>query len=93
MNAYYMPNVHGIVIYNPPFSSKEIEAFGTDRTRPAFCLLLTTSCFLSWCVENFSVSVCEDIGRMGVVERVLNCKSDSNPPFPSALPPTLPFSL
>ena len=32
MNAYYMPNVHGVVIYNPHFPSKEIGAFGTEVT-------------------------------------------------------------
>lgn len=60
MNAYYMPNVHGIVIYNPHFPSKETGAFGTDATYPAFCILPYDVLFLSWCLENFSVSVFED---------------------------------
>lgn len=47
MNAYYMPNVHGIVIYNPHFPSKETGAFGTDATYPAFCILPYDVLFLS----------------------------------------------
>lgn len=60
MNAYCIPDVHGVVIYNPHFSSKEIKAFGTDVTHPAFCILPYGFLFLSWHLENFSVSVCED---------------------------------
>lgn len=60
MNAYCIPDVHGVVVYNPHLSSKEIEAFGTDVTHPAFCILPYDFLFLSWHVENFSVSVCED---------------------------------
>ena len=47
MNACYMPNVHGVVIYNPRFPSKEIGAFGTEVTYAAFCILPYDVLFLS----------------------------------------------
>lgn len=39
LNPYYVPDVLVVVIYNPHFSSKEIEAFGTDTTHPALYIL------------------------------------------------------
>lgn len=34
-----MPDMHGVVIYNPHFSSEEIEALGTHITYPALYML------------------------------------------------------